>query len=597
MVRMGAGVALLAAGVVAAAQSQPVFRSGVELVTIDVVATSSDGKPVHGLKADDFELFEDGVPQPVRTFQFIDASEPDDASVMPPGVVSNAMEPGGLFAIVIDEIGIYSTEVREVRRVAERFLKEALLPHDHIAVVRSGVASGFFLATDRTQALESVLASTGRRDRGLRLETPGGTVEATGDLVSDMDVRSPGQTGRQSFGVLASVVEKMRPIRARRKAILWFSRGGDLPANWENALALGLPIGRDEDALRHLIDVARAANVAIYTVDPRGLVPPDTTGSQAPRPADIEELGTHRDLAVATGGRAIVNANDLDGALERVAVENRAYYLLGYEPAAAPDSRRARVRRLRVVTRAPGVSLLHRSVYVPGRDDGIAEPELMAAPLPVRDLEIAVAPAAVAIDRRKRAVVLPFEIGRDLPDGAEIEYTAVAFDAAGKAVARTGGRVTAVRGRAVGDAGLQVEARTYTVRFAARVAGSERRGLTFATVRVPDGRAKQPECGGMVFEQQGRRPLLRQFSRDASLTISTIISAEKLTGKLAFAVGAPARIPDRTWPVDVGAPIANGLWRVALTLHPPLPAGDFDVQILEDDLMINENCLAQFSIR
>jgi VWFA-related protein len=592
------GAAVLAGGVTLAAQSsQPVFRSGVELVTIDVVATSTDGKPVHGLKAEDFELSEDGLPQPIRTFQFIDASQPDDGSVMPPGVVSNATEPGGLFAIVIDEIGIYSTEVRDVRRVAERFLNEALLPHDHVAVVRAGVTSGFFLATDRTQALESVLASTGRRDRGLRLESPGATVEATGDLVSDMDVRSPGQTGRQSFGVLASVVERMRPIRARRKAILWFSRGGDLPANWENALALGLPIGRDEDALRHLIDVARAANVAIYTVDPRGLVPPDTSGSQAPRPADIEELGTHRDLAAATGGRAIVNTNDLDGALERVAVENRAYYLLGYEPAAAPDVKRPRVRRLQVTTRAPGVSLLHRSVYVPGRDEAVAEPELIAAPLPVRDLEIALAPAAVAIDRRKRGLLLPFEIGRDLPDGAEVEYTAVAFDASGKAVARTTGKTTADRGRAVGDAGLAVEARTYTVRFAARVAGSERKGMAFATVRIPAGRAKQPECGGIVFEQQGRRPLLRQFNRDAALTISTVISAEKLTGKLAFAVGAPARVPERTWPVEVGAPLANGLWRVVLNLNPPLPTGDFDVQILEDDLMINDNCLAQFSIR
>ncbi len=40
--------------------SQPTFRSGVELVTIDVVATDRSGKPVHDMKASDFELFEDG---------------------------------------------------------------------------------------------------------------------------------------------------------------------------------------------------------------------------------------------------------------------------------------------------------------------------------------------------------------------------------------------------------------------------------------------------------------------------------------------------------------------------------------------------------
>ena len=54
--------------------AQPTFRSGVELVTIDVVATDLNGKPVHDLKAADFELFEDGKSQPIKTFQFIDSS-------------------------------------------------------------------------------------------------------------------------------------------------------------------------------------------------------------------------------------------------------------------------------------------------------------------------------------------------------------------------------------------------------------------------------------------------------------------------------------------------------------------------------------------
>lgn len=63
---------IIAIGVVAAvataiaqqpASPQTTFRSGVDLVTIDVVATSANGAPVHNLTADDFELFEDGVPQ------------------------------------------------------------------------------------------------------------------------------------------------------------------------------------------------------------------------------------------------------------------------------------------------------------------------------------------------------------------------------------------------------------------------------------------------------------------------------------------------------------------------------------------------------
>ena len=78
-------------------------------------------------------------------------------------------EPGGLFAIVIDEIGLQVDDVQTVRRVASRFIDESLLPNDHVAVVRSGFTTGFFLATDRQQVLQAVSESTGRRERPLGL--------------------------------------------------------------------------------------------------------------------------------------------------------------------------------------------------------------------------------------------------------------------------------------------------------------------------------------------------------------------------------------------------------------------------------------------
>src|SRR6185503_9156824 len=200
------------------------------------------------------------------------------------------------------------------------------------------------------------LSATGRRDRGIRLERAGAS-DAVGS--GDFDTASPGFLGRDSFAVLERVVDRLRPIPARRKAIVWFSRGGELPANWETNMEIGQPIGRNEDALRSLVDRARAANVAIYTVDPRGLVAPSTSGRDNPGVAsDFEEIGTHRDLANATGGRAIVNSNDIDGSLRKVTVENRAYYLLGYEPASSNgSSKKPKARKLRVTTKSPGVEL------------------------------------------------------------------------------------------------------------------------------------------------------------------------------------------------------------------------------------------------
>ena len=587
---------LAGCGIVAA---QPTFRSGVELVTIDVVATDRSGRPVHNLKASDFELFEDGKSQPIQTFQFIDASVVPTDAILPPGVVSNDVEPGGIFALVLDEIGYYVTEMQDVRRAAERFLNGALQPHDHVAVVRSGADSGFTLTADRTLALEAIRSASGRRDRGIRLERAG-TPDSVG--AGDFDTASPGTLGRGSFEVLERVVDRLRPIPARRKAILWFSRGGELPANFETNLEIGQPIGRNEDALRSVIDRARAANVAIYTIDPRGLVTggkeipgsPSTSGRDNPGGYDFEDVGTLRDLANATGGRAIVAGNDLDGALRRVTIENRAYYLLGYEPAPGDKGKRPKARKIKVATRAPGVGLLHRSLYLPDSGTTNVVPELIASPLPVRELPIRLAPAAVAIDKRKRGLLLPFEIGGDLRDATEVEYGAVALDPEGKVVARANGRGRALNGRVAGELGLAVESKTYQVRFVARALNPEVSGLALATVRVPEGRAKEPECAGLVFEQPGPRSALRRFTRDQPITISTLVSAEKLDGAISFGLGAAGGVPQRLWPVQLDQPLANGLWRIALSLKPPLPAGNLEVRVMRDDLLLADNCLAQF---
>ena len=135
---------------------QPVFRAGVELVTIDVVATGANGAPVHNLRAEDFEILEDGVPQRIQTFQFVDLSSTSAIRPLPPGIASNEVEPGGLFVVVLDELGLQVDDVSQARRVAERFFKETLLPNDYVAIIRSGTDSGFFLTSDRTLALSTI---------------------------------------------------------------------------------------------------------------------------------------------------------------------------------------------------------------------------------------------------------------------------------------------------------------------------------------------------------------------------------------------------------------------------------------------------------
>src|SRR5690606_34668378 len=47
---------------------QPDFRTGVDLVSLTVTVTARGRRFVQGLRADDFVVLEDGVPQPVTFF-------------------------------------------------------------------------------------------------------------------------------------------------------------------------------------------------------------------------------------------------------------------------------------------------------------------------------------------------------------------------------------------------------------------------------------------------------------------------------------------------------------------------------------------------
>ena len=51
------------------APQQPVFRAGINFVRVDIIVTDDDGNPVTDLTIDDFEIFEDGEPQTIETFE------------------------------------------------------------------------------------------------------------------------------------------------------------------------------------------------------------------------------------------------------------------------------------------------------------------------------------------------------------------------------------------------------------------------------------------------------------------------------------------------------------------------------------------------
>src|SRR5688572_30924435 len=124
-------VALIVAGpgataLLAQSDQAPVFRSGVEVMEVDVSVVDAKGMPVRDLRAPEFTVTVDGQPRRVISAEFI--SESSAVSGEPPKprdpYVSNNTDrrPGRLIMLVIDRNNIETHTVRGAISALKNFV-------------------------------------------------------------------------------------------------------------------------------------------------------------------------------------------------------------------------------------------------------------------------------------------------------------------------------------------------------------------------------------------------------------------------------------------------------------------------------------------
>lgn len=124
----------------------------------------------------------------------------------------------------------------------------------------------------------------------------------------------------------------------------------------------------NEVYFREILDDANRANASFYPIDPRGLPAFDTPIGPDKPPgviADAAMLRTRheslRTLATATDGIAVLNSNDIDRGLRRVAADLTSYYLIGYY--STNTKLDGRFRSIKVRVKQPGVEVRARRGY------------------------------------------------------------------------------------------------------------------------------------------------------------------------------------------------------------------------------------------
>ena len=391
-----------------------------------MVVRDRKNRPVRDLTAEDFELLEDGVPQPIGSFapvlDGIAVSRPEAAgesttsvAAPPPslaagsGLRTSAASGPPVTALVFHGLDLDAR--RRAVKAAEAFVGDGEVTANYIGVfgieltlrplvpfTRNGVTVRHALkviASGSTQAEGAGRESTPPGAAVVGPTTPPddrGTAGADAQLqamaagmVQSFERMERDQQGYAATDALAAMVHTMGRLPGR-KSIVLFSQGISV-----TTAVYRLFVG--------VIDAANRANVSIYTVDAAGLRPVSTqrpvrdqihsaaergfeTGyageiSGGPLGAAVESIESALrsdphwglgQLAEDTGGLLLDGTNNFKPAFDRLNSDLRNYYMLGYTPLKRTFD--GKFRTIRVKVNRPDVTVAARKGYFAVRNPG-----------------------------------------------------------------------------------------------------------------------------------------------------------------------------------------------------------------------------------
>ena len=123
---------------------EPIVRISLEVVQVDAVVTDRDGRFVTDLEAKDFEILEDGKPQPVTLCSYVRTAD-EDAAVAPGPAPAGPLRRESVrrtLAFVVDDLSLGFISTVRVRNLLTNFVDEQMRAGDLVAIVRTGAGLG-----------------------------------------------------------------------------------------------------------------------------------------------------------------------------------------------------------------------------------------------------------------------------------------------------------------------------------------------------------------------------------------------------------------------------------------------------------------------
>lgn len=366
------------------------IKTRVRLVLVDIIVTNGKGDAVTGLHKDDFQVFEDGKPESISTFEEHHGASPTQIKLpaLPPHVYTNFPVTQTADSVNVLLLDALNTPSRDQSYVHSQMIK-------YLKTIPAGTRVAIFTLASRLRMLQGVTTDSSELLAVLNNAKAGpsqsallpSNAEADADqrMIDFMEENSTGPSTAPATSAMAAVdpINAMKQFLADtaafeteqrvgitlqalqqiarylssvpgRKNIIWFS--GSFPTGILPNSDLVDPFTSTntfQEDIRKTTDLLAASQVALYPIAAEGLSPDAAFEANAKeigekRPSlamrdqvrNLQTGETTRDsnhasmdqLAKDTGGQAFYNTNGLNDALTRVVNNGARYYSLAYTP-------------------------------------------------------------------------------------------------------------------------------------------------------------------------------------------------------------------------------------------------------------------------
>jgi len=336
------------------AQGQYTLTVNANIVLTNVVVRDKKtGALITGLKASDFHIVEDKKPQSIVSFDYQNVDEAatlnEKSTTTGKASIADLLENNfaaspkqlrdhRLIVIFFDLSSMQDEDIDRAVDAADDYVNKQMQPADLVALVSmsTGLSMDQDFTSDKTALLHGLAKYNGSDETGFANGGTGstdGTSDDTTAFAADDTEYNSLNTDRELLAIRA--ISKSLERVDQRKSMLYFS-GGLTRNGIEN-----------QASLRAATNEAAKANLAIYSVDTRGLqaLPPVGDASKgslrgnsaysgsavtAQFSANFASQETLATLSSDTGGKAFFDSNDFGPAFQQVQHDTEAYYILGF---------------------------------------------------------------------------------------------------------------------------------------------------------------------------------------------------------------------------------------------------------------------------